>query len=80
MNEKGINTKLLESKMFLQGYNTRKSFADALGVSEHTIGVILNGKGRPSHELINRIYHTLELTPEEGTAIFFSSNLRNAKV
>lgn len=80
MNEKGIDTKLLESKMFLKGYKTRKSFADAVGVSEHTIGTILNGKGRPSHELINNIYHELDLTPVEGTAIFFSGNLRDTKV
>lgn len=80
MNEKGIDTKLLESKMFLKGYKTRKSFADALDVSEQTIGAILNGKSRPSHELINSIYYTLKLTPEEGTSIFFSNNLRNTKV
>lgn len=79
MNERGINTELLESKMFLNGYRTRKSFAESLGISEGTMGNILNGKHSPSHKLMNDIYSLLNLTPEEGTAIFFGNNLRNTK-
>jgi len=29
---------------------------------------------------MNSIYQELELTPEEGTAIFFANNLRKKKV
>ena len=80
MTKTGINTSLLESKMILRGYKSRKAFADAVGVSQHTISNLLNGVHQPGHNLINSIYEMLELTPEEGTAIFFSGNLRNTKV
>lgn len=75
-----INTSLLESKMVLMGYKTRKSFADTLGIAEHSVSNLLNGVYNPSFELMNKIYATLRLTPDEGTAIFFASYLRNTKV
>lgn len=74
-----VNTKLLESKMVLKGFKTRKEFAEAVGTTPHTISNLLNGVYKPSYELINAIYHVLELTPDEGTQIFFISNLRNKK-
>lgn len=75
-----INTHLLESKMILKGFKTRKEFAKVIGTTPHTIGNLLNGVYKPSYELMNAIYQELELTPEEGTAIFFANNLRNKKV
>lgn len=75
-----INTHLLESKMVLKGFKTRKQFAKAIGTTPHTIGNLLNGVYKPSYELMNAIYLELELTPEEGTAIFFANNLRKKKV
>lgn len=75
-----INTHLLESKMVLKGFRTRKEFAKAVQTTPHTIGNLLNGVYKPSYELMNAIYQELELTPEEGTAIFFANNLRKKKV
>lgn len=75
-----INTHLLESKMILKGFKTRKEFAKVIGTTPHTIGNLLNGVYNPSYELMNAIYQELELTPEEGTAIFFANNLRKKKV
>lgn len=75
-----INSELLESKMVLCGYRTRKSFADALQVAEHSVSNLLNGVYNPSYELMNKIYLLLELSPEEATEIFFRNYLRKKKV
>lgn len=75
-----INSELLESKMVLAGYKTRKSFADALNVSEHSVSNLLNRVYNPSFDLMNKIYLLLDLKPEEGTEIFFGNYLRETKV
>lgn len=80
MSNNGVNTKLLKAKMVMAGYNSQKDFAKDIGKSEHTIANLLNGASKPSYELINLIYQKLNLTPEEGTAIFFADNLRDTKV
>lgn len=71
---------LLESKMVLKGFKSRKEFAVAVGASPLTISNLLNGVHNPSYDLMNSIFRVLELTPEEGVSIFFSGNLRNTKV
>lgn len=75
-----INSELLESKMVLKGYKTRKSFAEVLDVAEHSVSNLLNGVHNPSFELLNKIYLVLDLNPEEATEIFFRNYLRNTKV
>lgn len=75
----GINANLLRSKIALHGYN-RNEIADKLGISPQSVTNLLKGRHNPSYELINKIYEVLELTPEEGHAIFFEPNLRNKKV
>lgn len=75
-----LNCSLLESKMILSGFKTRKSFADAIGVSEHSVSNMLNGIYNPSFNVMNKIYVTLKLTPQEGTEIFFGNYLRKTKV
>lgn len=75
-----INSELLESKMILAGYKTRKSFANDLKVAELSVSNLLNGVHNPSYELMNKIYILLELTPEEATEIFFANYLRKTKV
>lgn len=67
-----INTSLLESKMILRGYKTRKSFAKAIDISEHSVSNMLNGIYNPSFIVMNKIFATLELTPQEGTEIFLA--------
>lgn len=78
MNKKGINARLLESKMTLHGYN-RKTFSEAVGVSPHTISNLLNGKYTPNYKLMNSIYSVLDLDPDEASEIFFTSDLRDTK-
>ncbi|MED2125985.1 helix-turn-helix transcriptional regulator [Bacillus thuringiensis] len=75
-----LNTKQLEAKMIIKGFKTRKSFAQAVGVSEHSISNLLNGVYNPSYLLMNKIFEVLDLTADEGMAIFFSNYLRNKKV
>lgn len=75
-----VDSKLLESKMILAGYKSRKEFAEAIEVTPHAVGNILNHVHNPSYEVINSMYRVLDLTPDEGHAIFFNSNLRNTKV
>lgn len=74
-----IDIQLLKSKMAYHNYNI-SSLADEIGVSRDTISNLLKGENKPSYPVINAIYFTLKLTPEEGAAIFFNNNLRNKKV
>lgn len=74
-----IDTRLLKAKMAYNDY-TIGGLADEIGVSRDTISNLLKGNNLPSYHVINGIYYTLDLTPEEGQAIFFNSNLRNKKV
>lgn len=74
-----IDVRLLKSKMAYNGYNIT-SLADEIGVSRDTVGNLLKGDNNPSYPVMNSIYHTLKLTPDEGAAIFFNANLRKEKV
>lgn len=75
-----INVRLLESKMALSGFRSRKEFAEAIGTTSHTVSNLLNGVHKPSHELMDVIFQVLKLTPEEGMNIFFGGYLRDTKV
>lgn len=70
MNTKGINSRLLKSKMALRGYD-QKALAKNLGVTQQTVSNLVNGSNSPSYELLNKIYIELQLTPEEAAQIFF---------
>lgn len=70
----GINSRLLESKMVLHGYNI-KEFSKKLGVSRNTISNLLRGKYKPSYPLMLAIIQELKLTPQEAADIFFARNL-----
>ena len=74
-----INTKLLKSKMALKDFNI-KTLSAEIGVNRDTLSNVIHGKNRPSYSVINGIYFTLELTPQEGRDIFFSQDLRKTKV
>jgi transcriptional regulator with XRE-family HTH domain len=73
-----IDTKQLESKMVLAGFN-RKTLSTATGLSRNTIGLILNGQQNPSFRAMNLLFKTLNLSSEEATDIFFSPNLRKTQ-
>lgn len=73
-----LNENLLRAKIAIKGYN-RNELADKLKISPQTVTNVIKGHHNPSYDLINRIYYALELTPEEGHAIFFEPNLRVAK-
>ena len=66
--------------MVLAGFKTAKSFAEALGISEHSVSNLLNGVYNPSFEVMNKIYSLLELKSDEATEIFFNNYLRKTKV
>lgn len=74
-----IDIPLLKSKMAYHGYNI-SGLAEEIGVSRDTISNLLKEDNKPSYQVMNAIYYTLELTPEEGGAIFFNSDLRDKKV
>jgi len=71
-----IDSRLLRSKIALAGYD-RNTLAYKVGVAPQSITNLLNGRHNPSFDIINGLYRALELTPEEGAAIFFSSHLRS---
>lgn len=74
-----MNLNLLKSKIVLNGFN-RNELADALGISPQSVTNLTSGRHNPSYELMNKLCIVLNLTPEEAHEIFFSTNLRNAKV
>ncbi|RST59679.1 XRE family transcriptional regulator [Siminovitchia terrae] len=74
-----INVNLLKSKIALKGFN-RNELAYELGISPTSVTNLTKGRHNPSYELMNKLYEVLELTPDEATEIFFSSNLRKTKV
>lgn len=69
-----VNKNLLKGKMAENGYNIG-TLAEAIGVDRDTIGNVLNGRSKPSYPVMNGIFFTLNLTPEEATSIFFSQEL-----
>lgn len=73
-----VNENLLRSKMSEKGFNI-SSLADITGINRDTISNVLYSKTAPSYPVINILYFTLEMTPEEGIAIFFNNDLRKTK-
>ncbi|WP_273478514.1 helix-turn-helix transcriptional regulator [Ignavigranum ruoffiae] len=69
-----VDSNLLKSKMVARGYNIG-TLASAIGVDRDTISNILNGKSKPSYPVMNGIFFTLKLDPEEATNIFFAKEL-----
>lgn len=74
-----IDVQLQKSKMAYQNYNI-SSLADEIGVSRGTISNLLKGENKPSYPVINAIYFTLKLTPEEGAAIFLALTYAKRKL
>lgn len=70
----GINVLKLKGKIAEKGYNIG-TIANEIGVDRDTISNILNGKTKPSYPVINGLYYTLQLKPEEATEIFFAKKL-----
>ena len=65
--------------MSLKGYDIEK-LSQATGIHRDTISNLLRNQTLPSYKVINILYYELDLTPEEGKAIFLLRNLRNKKV
>lgn len=76
---KFIDTKLLMSKLSLNGY-TKTSFAEACSVSRGTITNIFNKDIRVDNTLMSKMYEVLKLDEKDAFDIFFTPNLRIAKV
>lgn len=71
-----VNGRLLESKMVLLGFDKTK-LAEKTGVNRNTIAAVISGKQKPTYRVMDKIYQTLKLTPQEATDIFFNHNLHN---
>jgi len=74
-----INENKLKSKIVSKGFNY-SSLAKEIGVDRDTISHVVNNKHTPSYKLINKLYYTLNMSPDEGIEIFFGKNLHNKKV
>lgn len=70
----GINGNKLAGKIVEKGYNYT-TLAEEAGIDRNTLSSIINGKNKPSYPVMNALYYTLELSPEEATAIFFTNKL-----
>ena len=68
-----INKNLLKAKIAECGLNNGV-LAQLIGVNRGTISNILNGKTKPSYDVINGMIFTLNLTSEDCFKIFFPVN------
>lgn len=68
-----VNRNLLKARIAECGLNNGL-LAEIIGVNRGTISNIINGKTRPSYDVINGIIFTLNLTSEDCFKIFFSVN------
>ena len=66
-----INRNLLKARIAECGLNNG-IVAQLIGVNRGTISNILNGKTKPSYDVINGLIFTLNLTSEDCYKIFFS--------
>lgn len=65
-----INRNLLKARIAECGLNNG-IVAQLIGVNRGTISNILNGKTKPSYDVINGLIFTLNLTSEDCYKIFF---------
>lgn len=59
---------------------TINDLSNETGLHRDTVSNIINNKTAPSYTAINALYYALNLSPEDGKDIFFSSDLRKKKV
>lgn len=69
-----VNSNKLKGKMAENGFNIG-TLAKEIGVSRDTISNVFNGKTKPSYLIINQLFFTLKLSPEEIINIFFSKRI-----
>lgn len=68
----------LKKAMTDAGIKTNVELSSKSGIDRNTIGEVLNGKKKPSTEVMYKLVAALNLTPERAGQIFFASNLRTA--
>lgn len=68
-----MNKNAFKSLIILKG-DTQKDVADALGVTEQTIGDKLNGVSDFKQTEIKTLIDRYDLTPEQVNDIFFDGN------
>lgn len=61
-------------------FGTQAKFAEALGVSEHTVSLRLNGKRQWKQEEILRASSLLHLPKEEIAYYFFTLKVQNVEL
>lgn len=69
-----IDRKKLKGILKARGW-TLKQLAEAISVSQCTVSNVVNGKTRPSYEVMNGMLYALDMTPKEFTDCFFKKNL-----
>jgi len=59
-----------------EGINSNVELSKRSGIDRNTLGDILNGKRKPSTDVMYKLVSTLHLTSERAGVIFFKPNLR----
>lgn len=72
-----VDTISLRKRMIDQGYTTISSLSEASSVGRNTLGKILDGRIRPSADVMDKLSLTLRMSPEQAGSIFFAQNLRD---
>lgn len=70
-----VNTTELRKAMIENGFLTIGELAETAKVDRNTVGGILNGKARPSLNVIEKIANALTLNGDDVGRIFFDNEL-----
>lgn len=70
-----VDGKAIRHRMVELGIDNYSELARMSGVDRNTISAVINNDTRPSATTMDKLYKTLELTPEEGGRIFFGQGL-----
>ena len=68
----------LKKLMIEKGISTNSALAEAAQTDRTTVGKVLNGKIKPSAELMGKLASALDMDSATAGAIFFKPDLRGA--
>ena len=69
-----VNRQIFDAKLKALDLNYCM-LAQMTGISRGTLSNILNGKTKPSYNVMNLIYYMLSLSPEETVDLFFNNKV-----
>ena len=75
--KRATDTIAIKKLMIEKGYRTINSLAVQSGINRTTLGKVLDGKIRPSSDVMFKLVEALDIPAAEAGQIFFAIVLRN---